>query len=244
MKLRLNPLKCKLKQVSYIGHVFTNQGLKADPAKIKAIAEMPPPEDRAALQRFLGMTNYLGMFIPNFSEQSAPLRQLLHQDVAWCWEKEHEYAFNRLKTCVSSPPVLKYFDVSKPVTLTCDASQYSLGAACLQGGKPVAYASRTLTPTDTRYTQIEKEMLVVVFTCFKFYDYVYSKPIAIETDHQPLITILNKPIHTAPARLQRMMLKLHKFYFTLIYKKGKHMYLANTLSYAPRKSTSKSSCSV
>lgn len=236
VKLKLNPQKCKfrLKEVSYVGHLFTEHGLKPDPAKIKAITEMPPPDDKASLQRFLGMANYLGKFIPNFSELSAPLRQLLHRDIVWCWSHQQQEAFEMLKKCITCPPVLKYFDVSKPVTITCDASQYGLGAACLQNSEPISYASRTLTETERRYAQIEKELLAVVFACQKFYDYIYGKPVLVETDHQPLVSILNKPLHTAPARLQRMILKLHKFNLTLTYKRGKQLYLADTLSRAPR----------
>lgn len=210
INLRLNCLKCKfrLDQVCYVGHIFTKEGLKADPAKTVAITNMPVPQDVPAVQRFLGMVNYLGKFIPNLSEIAAPLRQLTHKDTAWCWFPQHQQAFDRLKSCLSSSPVLSYYDVSKPVTLTCDASCYGLGAACLQEEGPVAYASRTLTDTETRYAQIEKELLAVVFACTKFKDYVYGKPTVIETDHQPLVTILRKPIHTAPARLQRMLLQL------------------------------------
>ncbi|XP_051984856.1 uncharacterized protein K02A2.6-like [Xyrauchen texanus] len=221
VNMRLNPQKCKfrLSEVSYVGHIFTSKGLQPDPAKTKAITEMLPPDNVTALQRFLGMINYLGKFIPNLSEVSAPLRELTY-----------------LKHRISSPPTLKYYDVQKPITLTCDASQFGLGAACLQEDEPVAYASRTLTQTEVRYAQIEKELLAVVFACTKFNDYIYGKQIHIETDHQPLVTILNKPIHTAPARLQRMMLRLQKYNFTITYKKGKHMFLADTLSRSPRNS--------
>ena len=239
VNLRLNLLKCRfrLNEVGYVGHVFTNEGLKADPSKTKAISEMTVPADVTALQRFLGMVNYLGKFIPNFSELSAPLRQLTHRDAVWAWHEQQQNAFEALKSHMSCPPVLSYYDVSKPVTLTCDASQYGLGSACLQEGQPVAYASRTLTDTETRYAQIEKELLAVVFACSKFNDYIYGKPVTIETDHQPLVTIIKKPIHAAPARLQRMMLRLQKYNITLIYKSGKQMHLADTLSRAPRAST-------
>lgn len=235
VKLKLNPAKCKfrLDQVSYVGHIFTSAGLTADPSKTKAISEMPAPMDVPALQRFLGMANYMAKFIPNFSAIAAPLRKLTHKETAWCWYQQHQHAFDTLKSCLSSPPVLAYYDVEKPVTLTCDASCYGLGAACMQDGRPVAYASRTLTDTETRYAQIEKELLAVVFACTKFRDYVYGKPTLVETDHQPLVTILKKPIHTAPARLQRMMLRLQCYNITLVYKKGKHMYVADTLSRAP-----------
>lgn len=135
---------------------------------------------------------------------------------------------------MSNPPVLSYYDVSKSVILTCDASQYGLGAACLLDGKPVAYASQTLTDTETRYGQIEKELLAVVFACSKFNDYVYGKPVTIETDHQLLVTILT---HAAPARLQRMMLQLQKYNITLIYRSGKQIHLATTLFRAPVTST-------
>ncbi|KAJ8332978.1 hypothetical protein SKAU_G00418740 [Synaphobranchus kaupii] len=239
VNLRLNPLKCKfrLNEISYVGHIFTSNGLKPDPSKTKAINEMPVPENVTALQRFLGMVNYMARFIPNFSEMSAPLRQLTHKDSEWCWFEQHQDAFDALKKSLANPPTLKYYNVHKPVTITCDASQYGLGAACLQEGVPIAYASRTLTQTEMRYAQIEKELLAVVFACSKFNDYIYGKHILIETDHQPLVTILSKPIHTAPARLQRMMLRLQKYTFQLNYKKGKHMYLADTLSRAPMKTT-------
>lgn len=183
------------------------------------------------------MINYLGKFIPDFSELSAPLRELTRKDTVWCWLKQHQDAYDTLKKHMISPPVLSYYDVHQPVTLTCDASQHGLGAACLQEGKPIAYASRTLTQTETRYAQIEKELLAVVFACSKFNDYIYGKPVTVETDHQPLVTIIKKPISTAPARLQRMMLQLQKYNINLVYKKGKHMYLADTLSRAPRAST-------
>ena len=176
VNLRLNPLKCKfwLTEVTYVGHVFTSEGLKADPDKITAITEMPVPEDITALQRFLGMINYLGKFVPNLSELSAPLNQLTRKDTVWCWLKQHQDAYDTLKRCISSPPVLSYYNVDQPVTLTCDASQHRLGAACLQGGRPTAYSSRTMTQTETRYAQIEKELLAVAFACSRFNDYIYG----------------------------------------------------------------------
>ncbi|KAL2095522.1 hypothetical protein ACEWY4_007670 [Coilia grayii] len=85
-----------------------------------------------------------------------------------------------------------------------------------------------MTQTETRYAQIEKELLAVMFACYRFYDYVYGKPVTIETDHQPLVTTHNKPFHRVPARLQGMMLQLLKFNLIFTYKKGKHLYLADT----------------
>ncbi len=95
---------------------------------------------------------------------------------------------------------------------------------CLQQGAPVAFASRALTPTESRYAQIEKEMLALVFVTQKFHDFIYGRPATVETDHQPLITILKKPLHTASARLQSMMLKLQRYSLNVIYKRGKELF--------------------
>ena len=181
------------------------------------------------LQLFLGMTVYLHKFISNFSEKKAPLRELLRNDVHWSWEPAQQRAFNTLKADISQPPVLRYFDPSKPVPLSVDASKSGLGAACLQDGYPVAYASRALTEAKTRYAEIEKE-LSATFACRKFYDFIYGRQTTIETDHRPLTAIVNKPLHSAPARLQRMLLQLQKYDLKFIYKKGIAFYVADTLS--------------
>ena len=230
--MKLSPKKCKfrLNQVSYVGHQFTNGGLKPDEAKVAAIKEMPIPDGPEALRRFLGMTNYLHKFISNFSEKTAPLRELLRNDVHWSWEPVQQQAFNTLKADISQPPVLRYFDPSKPVTLSVDASKSGLGAACLQDGYPVAYASRALTEAETRYAQIEKELLSATFACRKFHDFIYGRQATIETDHKPLTAIVNKPLHSAPARLQRMLLQLQKYDLKFVYKKGTELYVADTLS--------------
>ena len=130
-------------------------------------------------------------------------------------------------------PVLHYFNVKEDVTLQCDASQSGLGAALLQNGQPVAYASRALTPAETRYAQIEKELLAIVFACERFDSYIYGLAgIKVESDHKPLESIFLKPLHAAPQRLQRMLLRLQRYSLVIRYKKGKEMYLADTLSRA------------
>lgn len=92
------------------------------------------------------------------------------------------------------------------------------------------------TDTEQRNVPIEKELLAVVFTCSNFKGFVFGNTFTVETGHQPLVTILNRPIQSAPARLQRMMMQLQRFDFTLIYKKGTDIHVAATLSRAPRAS--------
>ena len=239
VNLRLNPEKCRFRvtEVAYVGHLLSDQGVRPVPANTAAFRLIPPPEDKNGLLRFLGMTNYLAKFVPDYSEATAPLRELLRQDVDWCWLELHTAAFTKLKELIAGPPVLRYFDVHQPVVLSADASQHGLGAVCLQNGRPVAFASRALTETESRYAQIEKELLALVYACTKFHHYIYGRAVTVETDHQPLVTILKKPLHTASARLQRMMLRLQRYNLDVIYKRGRELYVADALSRAHLPST-------
>ena len=133
---------------------------------------------------------------------------------------------------MTEEPVLKYYDVIKPVTLSVDSSSTGLGAVLLQDNQPVAYASRALTPTQTRYAQIEKELLAIVFGCEKFHDYIYGRQVNVETDHKPLETIFHKPLHQSPLRLQKMLMKLMRYDLKVQYKTGKELFIADTLSRA------------
>ncbi|XP_060810750.1 uncharacterized protein K02A2.6-like [Amyelois transitella] len=236
INLKFNKDKCKIavKQVTYLGHVFDAEGMRPDYNKIKAIKEMPVPKDKKSLERFLGVINYLSKFIRNYSESAIPLTTLLKKDSEWQWEESAQQAFETLKQRVCSAPVLALYDVSKPVVLSVDASRDALGAVLMQGGRPVEYASRTLTDAQRRYAQIEKELLAIVFACERFHQYVFGKKeILVESDHKPLESIFKKPLMSVPARLQRMMLRIQGYDLVVSYKPGKYMYIPDALSRAP-----------
>lgn len=233
IKLNTEKVKLRLHKVPFIGHIATDKGLCVDPNKVRAIAEMPPPTDVAGVQRLLGMVQYLSKFLPRLSDMTKPLRDLTQKETKWIWEQPHQAALEALKQAAASTPILRYYNLKEEVTLQCDASQHGLGAAMMQNGQPVAYASRALTPTETRYAQIEKELLAIVFACDHFEAYIYGRDrVTVETDHQPLEMIVRKPLNNAPKRLQRMLLQLQKYSLAVHYKKGKYMYLADTLSRA------------
>ena len=233
VKLNTDKLRLRQTEVSFIGHVATSTGLRVDPAKVKAILEMPDPTDKAGVQRLLGLAQYLSKFLPHLSDLTKPLRELTCEDVEWCWGDTQGSALSQLKEAVTSTPVLRYYNLEEPVTIQCDASQSGLGAALLQNGQPIAYASRALTSAETRYAQIEKELLAIVFACEKFEPYVFGRDVVhVETDHKPLEAIVRKPLKAAPQRLQRMLLRLQKYNLALKYKKGQDMFLADTLSRA------------
>ena len=154
--LKLNKTKLMFKQerVKYNGHILTTEGMLPDPAKVEAITEMPRPRDKAEVKRLLGMINYLGKFLPQLSDISDPLRNLTKEGVKFIWSHAHEDTFNKLKKIISEPPALQYYDLVEEVTLETDASDYGLGAVLLQKGRPVAFASRTLTQCERRYSHI------------------------------------------------------------------------------------------
>jgi hypothetical protein len=180
--MTMNIDKCEFKttELTYLGHRLTQEGVHADEEKIKAICKMPIPEDKKAIQRFLGMTNYIAKFLPNLSEVTAPLRQLLKKNALWKWTETHTEVFNTMKKMLVSKKCLKYYDVNKDVTIQVDACKTGLGAALLQEDQPVAYASRAMTSTQLKYAIIEKELMAVLFGSERFHQYVYGKKITTQ----------------------------------------------------------------
>lgn len=232
--LKLNKNKCFVRttEIKYIGHKLSDIGLKPDEEKVRAVTQLPSPQNKQELLRFMGMIQYLAKFIPNLSDVSAPLRKLLEGDIEWHWEETQEKSFEHLKQLVTVAPTLTFFDVNKPITMSVDASSEGIGAVIMQDEKPVAYGSRALTDCQRRYAQIEKELLAIVYGCEKFHQYVYGKEILVESDHKPLESIFKKPLHQAPMRLQRMLLRLQRYSLNVTYRPGKELHIADALSRA------------
>lgn len=233
-KVKFNPSKFqfRVREVKYVGLIVSEDGLRPDPDKIKAILDMPTPTDVSGVRRLLGMILFLQPFLPDLSEILSPLHSLLKSNTQWSWHPEHDLALDQVKKLLTSDPLLKFFDPNKPVVLQADASQHGLGACLFQEGHPVTYASRSLTDTETRYAQIEKELLAIVFACEKFNQFVYGRHFVVQSDHKPLESILRKPLSQAASRLLRMLLRLQKYDLTVNYVPGKHLKVADTLSRA------------
>ena len=232
IKLNKDKFKFKCKEVSFIGHVLSKDGLKPDPKKVEAITKMERPADVPAVQRFVGLVKYLSKFLNNLSEMCEPLCRLTHKDAEWMWTEEQETAFERIKKAVVGAPVLKYFDETEPTEGQGDASQDGLGFVLMQNGQPVTFASRALTPAEQRYSQIEKELLAQLFGMEHNHQYVYGRKVILWTDHKPLVSITKKPLASAPKRLQRMLLRMQQYDYEIHYKPGRDMLLADTLSRA------------
>ena len=182
------------------------------------------------------MVAYLPKFIPNSSDKTKELCELILKETVWDFNKIYERKFDKLKSTISKCASFKFFDPKLQTKITCDTSKFGLGATLEQkynnNWEPIAFALRTLTPAEINYYQLEKETLSTVFACSKFHEYVYGRKFLIENDHKPLKTILAKPISDASPRIQRFMLNLQKYDFDIHYIPGKLMILADTLSRA------------
>ena len=220
--LTLNYEKCEFNKdsVVFFGVNFSKDGISPDPKKVSALKDMTPPENVSELRSLLGMATYSSRFIENFATICEPLRRLTRQDTDWKWESEQESAFEKLKSALSSDTVMTYFNPKYTTEILVDASPVGLGAIMSQEGKTVAYASRSLTDTETRYSQTEREALAIVWACEHFDMYIRGAPLVrIITDHKPLERIWLKP--KPPLRIERWGLRLLPYKLKIIYKPGK-----------------------
>ena len=233
--IRLNKEKMKIgvKEVTFMGHVITSQGLKTDPEKVRAVTELQPPKNIHQLRQHLGLINYIAKFLPRLSEVISPLLNLTRKDVPWCWSTTQQEAFDKVKSMVKQTPCLSFYDPSKELTVESDASEHGLGSVLMQSGSPIFFASRSLSETEKRYSQIEKEMLALTFGLRKFHHFTYGRHVNAITDHKPLVSIVRKPLSKAPRRLQNLLLKAMEYDFSLSYKPGKEIPVSDALSRTP-----------
>ena len=232
LRLNADKFRCKVRSVKWMGHILSDQGLKADPARVQAITDMPVPTSVPELKRFLGMVGYISRFLPNLSEVLAPLRQLTQRSVEWYWSMQCQQSFDRVKCLITTAPVLRFYDPRREATVQCDASMSGLGACLFQDGNPVMYCSRALTSAEKAYSQIEKELLAITYALVRLDQFLYARPVTVITDHKPLVAIQTKPLGDAPLRLQRMLMTIQRYDYTIVYQPGSQMYVADTLSRA------------
>lgn len=236
-RLKLQPDKCEFlrKEVSYLGHIITDKGVKPNPEKTKAVKEFPTPKCPKDIKSFLGLVSYYRRFIPDLAKLAKPLTSLLKKDTVFSWENEHQLAFESLKGKLISAPILAYPDFTQPFLLTCDASNYAISAILSQGpigqDRPIAYASRTLNKAECNYSVTEKECLAIIFGTKTFRPYLYGHKFTIITDHRPLKWLFN--CKDPGSKLVRWRLKLEEFDYDVIYKRGRINSNADTLSRYP-----------
>ena len=241
--IRLKRQKCSfmIPEVEYLGHSVSEKGIQPTSEKVRAIREGPQPQDVSQLHSFLGMLNYYGKFIPNLATLLRPLYDLLQSAKTWSWGDSQEQAFCKAKELLSSSPLLTHYDPERPLVLSCDASPYGVGAVlshCMEdlSEQPIGYASRTLSPAERKYAQLDKEALSIVFGMKHFHQYLYGRKFTILSDHKPLQYLLGETRGIpamASARIQRWALTLSAYSYEIRYKPGADHANADGLSRLP-----------
>ena len=247
--LTLNLRKCKFlkRNLEFFGFLFTKDGTKPDPMNVDAFINTPRPTNVSELRSLLGMSNYSSQYIRDYATLTEPLRRLTHKDTQFVWGAAQEEAYQTLTTALLSSPVISYFDITKETAILVDASPVGLSAILSQrkhgssNSQIIAYASRSLSQTEQRYSQTEKEALAIVWGIEYFHFYIYGAPFVLYTDHKPLELIYENPMPKPPARIERWMLRLQECDFKVVYKSGADN-PADFLSRHPQEYTTKPQC--
>lgn len=222
----LNKEKCSfaLSEIRFLGHNLSAAGIKPTNDKIIAIKQFREPNTAEEVRSFLGLVNFVGKFIPNLATVTEPLRKLTRQSNTFEWTEIQQKAFDQLKNHLSCESTLGYYDVNDRTQIIADASPVGLGAILIQfkESEPriISYASRSLTQTEQKYAQTEKEALALVWSVERFHFYVFGREFELISDHKPLEVIFgakSKPC----ARIERWVLRLQSYKYKVIYKPGK-----------------------
>ncbi|UYV62505.1 hypothetical protein LAZ67_2000885 [Cordylochernes scorpioides] len=225
--LRLNKDKCKfaVNAVEYLGFKIDKKGLHPISSKIEAVVEAPEP------------TNIYKKYCRYFGALLSPLKK----NSKWNWTGEHRILFAKCKALLTNESVLAHYDATRELVLACDASIYGLGVVLSHRNDrkeetPIAFASRTLTEAERRYSQLEKEALSIIFGCEKFRQYLLGREFVLITDNRPLMHIFSPqksiPI-CAASRIKRWSLKLSAFKYTVEFRKTDDNGNADALSRLP-----------
>ena len=138
--VRLNKEKCSFSksEVTFYGHIFSSEGLRADPEKIEAITNMSVPENVSEVKSSLGMAQYVSRYIPEYATITAPLRALTKKETPWQWSDEQQHAFDKLKASLTNSHVMSYFNPDQETKVIVDASPVALAGLLAQDGKVIS----------------------------------------------------------------------------------------------------------
>lgn len=235
--LKLKPKKCHLfqKEVLYLGHVVSEEGVSTDPAKIEAVSCWPTPTNPTDVRSFLGLASYYRRFIKKFSDVAKPLTALTQKDCPFTWTEECAAAFTTLKERLTTAPILSYPRIGVKFLLDTDASKFGIGAVLSQekDDKEVvtAYASRTLNRAEQNYCVTRRELLAIVTFLKHFRHYLYGQEVTVRTDHGALTWLMQ--FKNPEGQLARWLEVVSQYRLTLIHRPGRVHMNADGLSRRP-----------
>ena len=246
MHLNLDKVKLDCPEVPFFRNVLSKDGLSPDTKKVELILQWPMPMNQMELQFFLGTVNYLSHFLAFLSEFCVPLQALLKKGTEFVWTTVHQHMFDQIKLHVSNDVKLQFYDANKPLYIEVDTSKKGIGGVMLQGDsivpntaksdeipmnlRPISYASKTLLSTKSNYSNIECELLGLLFAMTHFKHFTYGRLIHIITDHKPLVSLFRKSLVDSSPRLTRMLIQLLDYTLDMRYQPGAQMHLSNAIS--------------
>ena len=224
-KLKLGAAKCTFaaKEVSYLGHRVTEEGLLPDPSLLAAIRDIPPPKTATEVRSFLGLAGYYRRYVKGFAAIAAPLHALTRKDALFHWSEDCQAAFDQLKARLTTSPITAFPDFSQEFRLYTDASTAGLGAilAQVREGKEhiICCASRALNKAEKSYPATKLECLAIVWAVAKFRPYLMAMLFEVFMDHYALQWL--KTMRTGSALLHRWSAALEEYDFTVRHRPGK-----------------------
>jgi RNase H-like domain found in reverse transcriptase/Reverse transcriptase (RNA-dependent DNA polymerase)/Integrase zinc binding domain len=233
-KLRISGEKSSFfkSEVKFMGHIVSKEGVRPNKEKVAAIKDIPIPKNQKDIRAFLGVVNYYRRFLGNMAGHVEPLNRLLKKNIKFEISPEVEASIAWCKEKLSTAPILQFPDFRREFVVTTDASQVAIGAVLSQegelGDRPVAFASRRLSPAETRYSTIERELLGVVWAVQYFRPYLLGRKFRIRTDHKPLVWV--DKLKETSARISRWKETLAAYDFEITHTKGVDNVVADCLS--------------
>ena len=242
--IRLKWEKCKFaaEEIEWLGYKLSQTGIKPINSKVQATTEKLTPKSLKELRSYPGAVNQLNRFIPNLAQLCHELRPLLKKDQPWNWGEKHDKAIQVINEKVKQVAEVGHFKRSSPIRIICDASKAGLGAVLQQIDEnnenkwsPIHFASRFLTPLESKYSINELELLAIVWAIEHFKNYLFGTKFQIVSDHKALTSVLkgNKNNKTYSSRLTRWVDRLLPFEFEIAHAPGRTMGITDYLSRHP-----------
>lgn len=235
--LKLSPKKCSLfqREVKYLGHKVTMEGVQTDELKVAAVKDWPRPENLHQLRSFLGLCTYYRRFVPGFADVASSLHELTQKNRPFKWTEHQEQAFQRLKDLLCTAPILAYPVPGNRFILDTDASNTGIGGVLSQvidgQEKVIAYYSKILAKPERNYCVTRRELLAIVESVKHFHKYLYGQQFQLRTDHAALRWLLQ--FKDPEGQLARWIERLQSYDFTIDHRKGGHHGNADALSRRP-----------